>query len=116
MVSQMQAQHAKELEHVKHVAIEAHGAASGQLIALRTQNEWLMKQQQQQQQQILQKEEQKQSRGVIGGSNDHIAFMQSQARVPTTPNGAVDENQMMHVMLQVQNENVLWGTNRLFLS
>ena len=39
MVSQMQAQHAKELEHVKHVAIEAHGAASGQLIALRTQNE-----------------------------------------------------------------------------
>jgi len=39
MVSQMQTQHAKELEHVKRVANEAHGAASEQLIALRTQNE-----------------------------------------------------------------------------
>ena len=62
IVAQMQTQHAKELEHLKQVANEAHGVASEQLNALTKQNELLMKQlqeeeeeeeQQQQQQQLI---------------------------------------------------------------
>ena len=80
IVSQMQTQHARELDHVKHVANEAHSATSEQLTALKIRNELLMKQLQEQQQQlVLHKEEQKQLRGVIGGLNDQIRFKQSQA-------------------------------------
>lgn len=80
IVSQMQTQHARELNHVKHVANEAHSATSEQLTALKIRNELLMKQLQEQQQQlVLHKEEQKQLRGVIGGLNDQITFKQSQA-------------------------------------
>jgi len=60
IVSQMQTQHARELDHVKHVANEAR-ATSEQLTALKIRNELLMKQLQEQQQQlVLHKEEQKQ--------------------------------------------------------
>ena len=60
IVAQMQTQHAKELEHLKQVANEAHGVASEQL-PLRKQNELVKKQlqeeeeeeQQQQQQQLI---------------------------------------------------------------
>ena len=80
IVSQIQTQHARELDHVKHVANEAHSATSEQLTALKIRNELLMKQLQEQQQQlVLRKEEQKQLRGVIGGLNDQITFKQSHA-------------------------------------
>ena len=105
LLSDLQVRHQDEIAQLQSIANVAHQESQHRYDMVQAENQQLLERIRIQEEQLrTQRDEQKELRSVIRSLQDQVGLLRSQPNASSPQNGAVDQHDLMQVMLQLQND------------